>query len=65
MPNPDLDALLEKCAQFKSDLAVISDMRPGSLNPGFGKCNKPPCQCVKDGDPSHGSSCFCTDPRKG
>lgn len=57
MPShPDLDALLMKRDQLKTELAAVGDMRPGSLVPRFRKCGKPSCHCAKKGDHGHGPS---------
>ena len=57
MPSPlDLDTLLTKRDQLKTELAAVGDMRPGSLVPRFRKCGKPTCHCAKKGDAGHGPS---------
>ena len=57
MPShPDLEALVLKRDQLKSELAAVGDMRPGSLVPRFRKCGKPSCHCAKKGAPGHGPS---------
>jgi len=65
MPSPNLDTLLLKRDQIKSQLAAIGDMRPGSLVARFRKCGKPSCHCAKKGDPGHGPSFSLTRPVKG
>ena len=54
--SPDLDALLLKRDQLKSQLVAIGDLRPGSLVARFRKCGKPSCRCAKKGAPGHGPS---------
>ncbi len=57
MPNTtDLDALLLRREQIKSELAHMGDMRPGSLVPRFRRCGKPSCHCAKKGEKGHGPS---------
>ena len=65
MPTSDLDALFQQRDQFKSQLAAIGDMRPGSLVPRFRKCGKASCHCAKKGSPGHGPSYSLTHAVKG
>jgi hypothetical protein len=65
MPTSDLDALLQQRDQIKSQLAVTSDMRPGSLVTRFRKCGKPSCRCAKKGAQGHGPSYSLTHAVKG
>src|SRR5580700_8651548 len=66
MPIPsDLDALVLKRDQLKSQLAQIGEMRPGSLVARFRKCGKPSCRCAKKGAPAHGPSYSLTHPVAG
>ena len=54
--STDVQALVQKRDQLKSQLAAVGDMRPGSLVARFRKCGKPSCRCAKKGAPGHGPS---------
>src|ERR1700674_2290721 len=54
--SSDLEALIEKRDQLKTQLAAVGDMRPGSLVARFRKCGKPSCRCAKKGATGHGPS---------
>ena len=63
--SPDLDALLFKRDQLKSQLAQIGEMRPGYLVARFRKCGKASCHCAKKGAQGHGPSYSLTHPVAG
>lgn len=54
--SPDLNALVAKRDQLKSQLSQIGEMRPGSLTARFRKCGKPSCHCAKKSAKGHGPS---------
>jgi hypothetical protein len=49
-------ALHDKREQLKTDLAQISDLRPGSLTARFRKFGKPNCHCAQKDSLGHGPS---------
>ena len=51
MDVKDLDARREA---IRRELALIGDLRPGSLFERYRKCGKPGCHCAREGDPGHG-----------
>jgi len=63
--SPELNTLLLKRDQLKSQLAQVGEMRPGSLVARFRKCGKPSCHCAKKGDQGHGPSYSLTRPVAG
>lgn len=63
--SPDLDALVLKRDQLKSQIALIGEMRPGSLVARFRRCGKPSCHCAKKGAQGHGPSFSLTRPVAG
>lgn len=63
--SSDLNALLLKRDQLKSQLAQIGEMRPGSLVARFRKCGKPSCHCAKRDAQGHGPSYSLTRPVSG
>ncbi|MHC4868041.1 MAG: DUF6788 family protein [Planctomycetota bacterium] len=55
MPDSSLlHQLLVRSQTLKSQIATISDMRPGSLMERYRKCGKPNCHCAKRGAQGHG-----------
>ena len=63
--SADLDALVLRRDQLKSQLAQIGEMRPGSLVARFRKCGKSSCHCAKKGAPAHGPCYSLTHPVAG
>lgn len=63
--SADLNALLLKRDQLKSQLAQIGEMRPGSLVARFRKCGKPSCHCSKADSRGHGPCYSLTRPVAG
>ena len=41
---------------LRQQLALIGDLRPGSLVARYRKCGKPYCRCARDGSRGHGPS---------
>lgn len=52
----DIETLVRKRDELKTQLAEVGDLRPGSLVPRFRKCGKACCRCAKKNDPGHGPS---------
>ncbi len=51
---PDPAALQQRLDQIQAQLASIGELRPGSLNRRFLRCNKPGCRCSDPAHPGHG-----------
>jgi len=53
MPNslPELEA---RRAGIQSQIALLGDMRSGSITGTGGRCGNPNCHCHRDGDAGHG-----------
>jgi hypothetical protein len=49
-----MEHLLSRCQALKTQIAEVSDMRPGSLVERYRKCGKPNCHCAKRGAHGHG-----------
>ena len=49
-----LDALQQRRAQISNQIAVLGDLRSGSITSTTGRCGKPTCHCHRPGDPGHG-----------
>ena len=50
------EELEDRRTQLLRELAVVGDLRPGSLVSRYRKCGKPNCHCAREGDPGHGPS---------
>jgi hypothetical protein len=51
------DSLVElerRRADVQSQIAVLGDMRSGSITPTGGRCGNPKCHCHRGGDAGHG-----------
>lgn len=63
--STDLASLRLQRDQFKTAIAQLGDMRPGSLVARFRKCGKASCRCAKKGAKGHGPSYSLTHPVAG
>jgi hypothetical protein len=53
MPK-SLEALEQRRAEITDQIAVLGDLRCGSITSTTGRCGKPNCHCHKPGQPVHG-----------
>ena len=53
MPN-SLPQLEGRRADIQSQIALLGDMRSGSITGTGGRCGNPNCHCHRDGDAGHG-----------
>lgn len=49
-----LESLERQRASIADQIAVLGDLRPGSVTPTTGRCGKPNCHCHQPNDPGHG-----------
>ena len=54
LSDMDVDVLESRRKEIQRELALIGDLRPGSLFERYRKCGKPGCHCAAEGDPGHG-----------
>jgi len=52
--NDSLPQLEAQKSNLLRQLAVVGDLRRGSITATSGKCGKSNCHCAKRGDPGHG-----------
>jgi len=53
MPK-SLEALEQRRAEITDQIAVLGDLRCGSITSTTGRCGKPNCHCHKPDQPGHG-----------
>jgi hypothetical protein len=49
-----LEQLESQSQNLKSRIAIVGEMRPGSLLQRYRKCGKPTCHCARRGTQGHG-----------
>ena len=54
LSDMDVKGLDARREAIRRELALIGDLRPGSLFERYRKCGKPGCHCAGEGDPGHG-----------
>ena len=54
LSDMDVDVLESRRKEIQRELALIGDLRPGSLFERYRKCGKPGCHCAAEGDSGHG-----------
>jgi hypothetical protein len=64
MPEP-LTRLEAHRSELLTAIAVLDDMRPGSIVGAVRRCGKPTCHCAQPSDPGHGPSLRITHKRRG
>ena len=52
--NLSLPSLEQRRAQIADQIAVLGDLRRGSITATSGRCGKPNCHCHQPDDPGHG-----------
>jgi len=65
MTTEQQQALVRRREELMGQLAVLGDMRPGSLVARYRRCGKPRCHCAAPGARGHGPSWSLTRDVKG
>jgi len=51
---PSLSDLEQRREAIAQHIALLGDLRPGSITSTSGRCGKPDCRCHQPGQPGHG-----------